>query len=114
MPREIAMQADLCRAFFDCRGKAPVLRILAAACAMHATLAAAAGSASVEVKGGNVLLVQGGQQRVLTKSGKDADPALSPDGKWIAFTRIGNPESTGSQGDCKSGAQADELRRIRP
>lgn len=74
---------------------------------------AAGCAASVTVKDGNIVLEQNGQQRQLTRSGKDAAPALSPDGKWVAFTRVGNPASTGSQGDCKSGAQADELRRIR-
>jgi dipeptidyl aminopeptidase/acylaminoacyl peptidase len=72
----------------------------------------AAFAASVAVKDGNIVLVQDGRERQLTKSGKDAGPALSPDGKWVAFTRVGNPASTGAQGDCKSGAQADELRRI--
>lgn len=72
-----------------------------------------ADAASVEVKDGNVYVTQGGNQNELTKSGKDADPALSPDGKWVTFTRVGNPESTGSQGDCKSGAMADELRWVR-
>ena len=74
---------------------------------------AAFGASSVAVKDGNIVLLQDGRERQLTKSGKDAGPGLSPDGKWVAFTRVGNPASTGSQGDCKSGAQADELRRIR-
>lgn len=73
---------------------------------------AASGAPSVSVKDGNIVLLQDGQQRQLTKSGKDATPALSPDGRWVAFTRVGNPASTGAQGDCKSGAQADELRRV--
>jgi WD40-like Beta Propeller Repeat len=74
---------------------------------------AAFGAPSVAVKDGNIVLVQDGQRpRQLTKSGKDAAPVLSPDGKWVAFTRVGNPASAGAQGDCKSGAQADELRRI--
>jgi hypothetical protein len=72
-----------------------------------------AGAASVEVKGGNVYVTQDGHQSQLTKSEKDADPVLSPDGKFVTFTRVGNPASTGSQGDCKSGAMADELRWIR-
>jgi hypothetical protein len=66
---------------------------------------------TVAIKGGNVVLTDNGQQRQLTKSGKDADPVLSPDGKWVAYTRVNNPGSTGSQGDCKSEAMADELRR---
>jgi hypothetical protein len=93
------------------RRKVSLPRMLAAVSALLAT-STALGAPSVEVKDGNVVLVRDGQQRQLTKSGKDASPAVSPDGKWVAFTRIGNPASTGSQGDCKSGAQADELRRI--
>ena len=74
---------------------------------------AAFGASSVAVKDGNIVLLQDGRERQPTKSAKDAGPALSPAGKWVAFTRVGNPASPGSQGDCKSGAQADELRRIR-
>jgi hypothetical protein len=88
-------------------------RMLAIAWAALLVPSAAFAASSVAVKDGNIALEQNGQQRQLTRSGKDAAPALSPDGKWVAFTRIGNPASTGSQGDCKSGAQADELRRIR-
>jgi hypothetical protein len=70
-------------------------------------------AATVEIKDGNIFLVEGAQRRQLTKSGRDADAVLAPDGKTVAFTRVGNPQSSGMQGDCKSGAQADELRRIR-
>src|ERR1700716_1248903 len=86
--------------------------VLATLCALLA-IATAAGAASVEVKDGNIVLVQDGQSRALTKSGKNAEPALSPDGKWVVFTRVGNSDSTGSQGDCNSGPKADEMRRIR-
>ena len=94
-----------------CGGKA--LTPWSSALAALLWTSAAFGAASVAVEDGNIILVQDGQRRQLTRSGKDAGPALSPDGKWVAFTRIGNPASTGSQGDCKSGPQADELRRIR-
>jgi hypothetical protein len=70
-------------------------------------------AATVEIKDGNIFLVEGAQRRQLTRSGRDADAVLAPDGKTVAFTRVGNPRSSGMQGDCKSGAQADELRRIR-
>jgi dipeptidyl aminopeptidase/acylaminoacyl peptidase len=94
------------------RGKASLLLMFVALPGLLGS-PAAFGASSVAVKDGNIVLLQDGRERQLTKSGKDADPALSPDGKWVAFTRVGNPASTGSQGDCKSGAQADELRRIR-
>jgi WD40-like Beta Propeller Repeat len=92
------------------RGKASLLLMFVALPGLLGS-PAAFGASSVAVKDGNIVLLQDGRERQLTKSGKD--PALSPDGKWVAFTRVGNPASTGSQGDCKSGAQADELRRIR-
>ncbi len=71
-----------------------------------------ADKAAVEVEDGNVFILQGSQRRQLTRSGRDAEPALSPDGRWVVFTRVGNSASAGEQGDCKSGALADELRRI--
>ena len=95
------------------RGAAGALAPLVVTLAVLLASSAAWCASSVTVKDGNIVLEQNGQQRQLTRSGKDAGPALSPDGKWVAFTRVGNPASTGSQGDCKSGAQADELRRIR-
>jgi hypothetical protein len=74
-PEEIAMQAGLCRAPFGHHGKIPMLVLLAASGAMDGTLTTA-GAASVEIKNGNVVLVQNGQNRPLTKTGKDADPVL--------------------------------------
>jgi hypothetical protein len=96
---------------FSRSGRAALPRIVAVLSVLLGT-SAGFGAPGVSVKDGNIVLVQDGQQRQLTRSGKDASPALSPDGKWVAFTRIGNPVSTGAQGDCKSGAQADEMRRI--
>ena len=106
------MQPSFCQMPISRSGNASMLGILAVLAVLLGTLVTA-GAGSVDVKDGNVILVIDGQQRQLTKSGKDAGPILSPDEKWVAFTRIGNPNSTGSQGDCKSGAQADEMRRIR-
>jgi hypothetical protein len=105
------MPSSPSRTHFSRSGKASLLPTLAVVSALLGT-SAAFGAPSVAVKDGNIMLVQDGRQRQLTKSGKDAAPVLSPDGKWVAFTRIGNPASTGSQGDCKSGAEADEMRRI--
>jgi len=88
-----------------------MLRLLVTSAVLLSTLLPA-NAASVEAKDGNIFFEHDGQRRQLTMSGRDADPALSPDRKWVAFTRVGNPQSTGSQGDCKSGEKADELRRI--
>jgi hypothetical protein len=73
----------------------------------------AVAATSVEAKDGNIFVVDGTQRRQVTRSGRDADPVLTPDGKAIVYTRVGNPNSSGMQGDCKSGPQADELRRVR-
>jgi WD40 repeat protein len=74
---------------------------------------AVAATTTVEVADGNIFVLDGAQRRQVTRSGRDAEPVLAPDGKTIVFTRVGNPKSSGMQGDCKSGAQADELRRVR-
>jgi hypothetical protein len=94
------------------RGAQSVIRRLSVVSVALLSTMMGAGAASVEVKDGNVFFVQDGQQRQLTKSGRDDDPVLSPDGKWVAFTRVGNPEFDEPQ-DCESGEKADELRRIR-
>jgi hypothetical protein len=94
------------------RGAQSIIRRLSVVPAALLSAMMGAGAASVEIKDGNVFFVQDGQQRQLTKSGKAADPVLSPDGKWVAFTRVGNPEFDEPQ-DCESGEKADELRRIR-
>jgi len=86
--------------------------IAAVLCSLFGASGVAA-AATIEVKDGNIFVLDGSQRRQLTRSGRDAEAILSPDGKTIIFTRVGNPKSAGMQGDCKSGAQADELRRIR-
>jgi hypothetical protein len=93
-----------------CRRPGALFGLAAAMSILPAVLAPAA-AATVAIKDGNVVLTDNGQQRQLTRTGKNADPVLSPDGKWVAYTRVNNPGSTGSQGDCKSDAIADELRR---
>lgn len=51
------------------------------------TAHAAAERASVAVVGGNVVLTTGGKQLQLTSSGQDLDPAISPNGALVVFTR---------------------------
>ena len=67
--------------------------------------ASAVAAATVEIKDGNIFVVEGAQRRQLTRSGRDADAVLAPDGKTVAFTRVGNPQSSGMQGDCKSASR---------
>lgn len=80
------------------------------------SLATPARAVDVSIKDGNVVFSsRWNQRRQLTQSGKDSNPVLSPDGNWIAFTRMGDHSNDGDDAspNCKSGAKADELRRIR-
>jgi hypothetical protein len=61
---------------------------------------------------GNIVVDIGGQRRTLTRLGRDADPALSPDGRFIVYTRTnGKPPSDDPQ-ECKTGPDGDQLRQI--
>jgi len=71
----------------------------------------AASAQSVTVKAGNVFLGKDGHERQLTKLGRDADAALSPDGRFVVFTRV-NGKASDSPQDCLTGARADQLRRM--
>lgn len=62
---------------------------------------------------GNVTFIQDGKHRQLTELGKDAEPVLSPDGMWVAFTRAVHPETSHEYEDCRFGPTGSELRRIR-
>jgi WD40-like Beta Propeller Repeat len=65
----------------------------------------------VSVQNGNICISNaGGEVKTLTSSGRDSEPVLSPDGKWIVFVRTvpGKTISTGS-GD----ADVTELWQIR-
>ena len=54
---------------------------------------------SVSVKDGNIQFTdKAGQTAALTSSGRDSNPILAPDGKWVIFVRKvdGKPIATGS------------------
>jgi dipeptidyl aminopeptidase/acylaminoacyl peptidase len=54
---------------------------------------------TVSVKDGNIQFTdKAGKTTALTSSGKDSDPILAPDGKWVAFVRkiVGKKIATGS------------------
>lgn len=66
------------------------MRHIAIAAALLFTTAAAA-DPSVQAERGNIVLIDGKRHVVLTHSGHDRDPALTPDGKRVVFTREGPP-----------------------
>jgi hypothetical protein len=60
------------------------------------SLATPARAVDVSIKDGNVVFSsKWNQRRQLTQSGKDSNPVLSPDGNWIAFTRLGDYSNDG-------------------
>jgi hypothetical protein len=64
-----------------------------------ATLALPAVAQTVSVKEGNIQFTdKSGQTTALTSSGRDSEPVLAPDGKWVVFVRKvdGKKISTGS------------------
>ena len=61
------------------------------------------------VEGGNVVIDNAGARKPLTRSGRDDDPALSPDGRFVVFTRA-PAKSASDDTDCKDGA--DTLMRV--
>ncbi|HEX4630539.1 MAG TPA: hypothetical protein VH188_06195 [Chthoniobacterales bacterium] len=63
------------------------------------TLAASAFAQTVSVKDGNIQFTdQSENTMALTSTGRDSNPVLAPDGKWVAFVRKvdGKKISTGS------------------
>jgi hypothetical protein len=63
----------------------------------------------VYAEAGNVQIERDGVKSALTKSGRDAEPVLSPDGRFVVFTR--EPEKK-SEDECRDGVDADLLMRI--
>ena len=64
-----------------------------------AALALPAAAQTVSVKEGNIQFTdKSGKTTALTASGRDSDPVLAPDGKWVAFVRKvdGKKIATGS------------------
>ena len=53
-----------------------------------ALIETAAGEPSVSARDGNIYIRDdAGQERQLTSSGRDSNPALDPQGKWVVFVR---------------------------
>ncbi|NPT44336.1 hypothetical protein GNZ12_24100 [Paraburkholderia sp. 1N] len=75
--------------------------------ALLALAAASAHAQSVGVQWGNIVYASAtGERTVLTDTGADASPVLSPDGRLVAFTRLRQGEQAGSD-DPQSGPLAD-------
>lgn len=94
-------------------------RILVDVClaaALWFTLSVTAGAAEtglrVTAETGNIVLSRNGVRQTLTRSGRDEDPALAPDGKTVVFTRRATRPADASDDDCGTGTDIDELHRI--
>jgi len=74
----------------------------------------AAGSAQaaprVLIEAGNVVVENDGAKKPLTKSGRDSEAALSPDGRFVVFTR--GPAKKGNDDECGNGDAAELLMRV--
>lgn len=74
----------------------------------------AASAQTVSVRSGNIFFKPDtGAERQLTHSGHDSEPALSADGKWVAFVReiSGKPDKINPAADT-SPEYANELWRV--
>jgi len=75
--------------------------------ALIAIAAGAAHAQAVGVQWGNIVYASAtGERTVLTDTGADASPVLSPDGRLVAFTRLRQGEQAESD-DPQSGPLAD-------
>jgi hypothetical protein len=66
----------------------------------------------VSAEAGNVVLARDGTRQILTRSGRDEDPALAPDNKSVVFTRRATRPADPSDDDCGADTAVDELHRI--
>ena len=81
-----------------------------AICSLAIAFIAEANAQKVWIQNGNVCVSNGGESKTLTTSGRDSEPVLSPDGKWIVFVRtIPSKKISTGLGD----ADATELWQIR-
>jgi hypothetical protein len=66
----------------------------------------------ITVTAGNIFIDKAGHRRQLTRLGRNYDPALSPDHRFVVYTRGDGKPPSDDPSECKSGAGADQLRRI--
>jgi hypothetical protein len=70
----------------------------------------------VSVEDGNVVVVSGDAKKALTRSTRDSEAVVSPDGQWVFYTRSASPvtgKPEDDAGDCASLSAPDEMRRVR-
>lgn len=71
----------------------------------------ALGAPRVLIEDGNVVIENEGIKKQLTRSGRDSEPVLAPNGRFVVFTRT--PEKKLDDDDvCHDGAAAENLMRV--
>lgn len=92
------------------------MRIFWIAAAVFLAGNAVAYAADVFVRGGNIVLTVDGVDHILTHTGRDAEPILSPNGKSVVFTRMGSLQPASGDPvaalECAGAPNGDELREI--
>jgi hypothetical protein len=90
--------------------------VLAFAATLIAPVAQALERPSVSVLDGNIFINRSNATAPLTKSGRDSEPVLSPDGTFVVFTRAGETKSDGmgcrDSGDMLMRVGVDGAREI--
>jgi hypothetical protein len=88
-----------------------VSMIRAAALTLALLAAPAHAAPRVFVKDGNVVIENGGSEKQLTKSARDSEPVLSPDGSFVVFNRAPATKPN-DKDECHDGAAAENLMRV--
>lgn len=98
----------------------PTLKLLLACLVVAATPVAAAPTAHVAERAGNIVYTDaGGANRTLTSGGGFTEPVLAPDGRTVAFIHVDGPPPEGGDGNLTSlwigdGATGQSHRLIGP
>jgi hypothetical protein len=80
---------------------------------MALLLAAPAQAATrVYIDSDNVFIERDGVKKQLTSSGRDSEPLLSPDGRFVVFTRQPAKKQKDDDLECEDGAKGDALMRV--
>lgn len=71
---------------------------------------AAADEPVVSARSGNIYISRGGEEKQLTSSGRDSQPVLAPDGKWVVFVRSVPGQKIASGAGEHDGAELWQVR----